>query len=438
MRRSARLSTRELLDDLSSQRILLLDGSMGALIFAHEPTEEDYRGTRFRNHPELLKNCTEVLVLTQPQLIEEIHRAYLEAGADIIETDTFNANRLSLAEFGLEEHVVEMNQTAAEIARRAADDFTRRNPDKPRFVAGSIGPTNKTLSHRHARRRPRPPRRHLRRVGRHLLPSRSAAWSPAASISCCRRPSFDTLVLKACLFAIDKYFDETRRPPAGDVSGTIFENGRTLSAQTVEAFYVSVSHFDALSVGLNCAVGVDLMRPDVESAGRHLPQADQLLSQRRPARRLRRLHGRPRPHGRASSASSPATAGSTSSAAAAAPRRSGSPPSARPSRASPPRAVPDLPRLVVLQRHRAAGRPARDQLHHDRRAHQHHRLANVRPPDQGGQLRGGPGRGPRAGRGRRQHPRRQHGRGPDRRRGGDDALPQPARRRARHRHASRS
>ncbi len=140
------VSKQGLLEELLDKRILLLDGAMGALIYAHEPREEDYRGTRFRNHPVLLGNCTDVLVLTQPLMIEEIHDAYLEAGADIIETDTFNGNRLALEEFGLQEHVVEMNKTAAELARRAADEWSRRTPDKPRFVAGSIGPTNKTLS----------------------------------------------------------------------------------------------------------------------------------------------------------------------------------------------------------------------------------------------------------------------------------------------------
>src|SRR6516162_2484391 len=145
MLRSARLSTRDVLEELLSQRILLLDGSMGAYIFARGPQEEDYRGRRFRNHPKLLKNCTEALVLTQSELIDEIHRAYLDAGADIIETCTFNATPLALTEFGLQEHAAEINRAAAEIARRAADDYSRRDPDKPRFVAGSIGPTNKTL-----------------------------------------------------------------------------------------------------------------------------------------------------------------------------------------------------------------------------------------------------------------------------------------------------
>src|SRR5438552_626402 len=132
---AAEVSTRELLEELLSQRILILDGSMGALIFSRKPTEADYRGPRFEHHPKPLDNCTEALVLSQPRIIEEIHRAYLDAGADIIETCTFNATGIGLAHFGLEEHVFEINKTAAELARHAADDFTRRNPNRPRFVA---------------------------------------------------------------------------------------------------------------------------------------------------------------------------------------------------------------------------------------------------------------------------------------------------------------
>src|SRR5262245_6099134 len=142
---SAQMSTREKLEELLGQRILLLDGSMGALIYSKSPAEEDYRGQRFRSHPKSLKNCTEALVLTQPRMIEDIHRAYLAAGADVIETCTFNGNRRALEEFALGDLVGEINRRAAELARRAADDFSRRDPDRPRFVAGSIGPTNKTL-----------------------------------------------------------------------------------------------------------------------------------------------------------------------------------------------------------------------------------------------------------------------------------------------------
>src|SRR5437588_12292123 len=136
---SAQTSTREVLEELLAERILLLDGSMGALIFSQKPTEADYQGERFRNHPKSLQNCTEALVLSRPRLIEDIHRAYLDAGPDIIETCTFNGNPLSMEEFALGEHVFEINRRAAELARHAADEYTRRNPDKPRFVAGSIG-----------------------------------------------------------------------------------------------------------------------------------------------------------------------------------------------------------------------------------------------------------------------------------------------------------
>ena len=252
------------LQELLSERILIIDGAMGALIYAREPTEDDYRGNRFRDHPVPLYNCTEAMVLTQPGLIEGIHRAYLEAGADIIETCSFNSNRLSLEEFALQDHVFELNRSAAQIARRAADDFTRRNPSKPRFVAGSIGPTKKQLS-----------------MGVHVddpghrdvtfdemvanYTEQIAALVAGGVDILLPETSFDTLVLKACLFAIDRYCTSHHRRLPVMISGTIFDNGRTLSGQTPEAFYVSVSHFDALSVGFNCAVGVEQMRPALEA-----------------------------------------------------------------------------------------------------------------------------------------------------------------------------
>ncbi len=258
------VGTRGVLEELLERRVLLLDGSMGAFIYARGPQEEDYRGARFRNHPKPLKNCTEALVLTQPRLLDEIHRAYLDAGADVIETCTFNATPLALAEFGLVEHVAEINRSAAEIARRAADDFTRRNPDRPRFVAGSIGPTNKTLSIE---------------PGREPPDSRSLSYDDFvanyyAQIDALVRGGVDllavetgndVLVLKAALFAVEKYFAAhgTRLPVI--VSGTIYDNGRTLLGMTPEAFYVAVAHFDALSVGFNCGVGADLLRGPVES-----------------------------------------------------------------------------------------------------------------------------------------------------------------------------
>jgi 5-methyltetrahydrofolate--homocysteine methyltransferase len=255
--------TRDCLDELLERRILVLDGSMGALLFSHGLTEEDYRSQDLRHHPVPLKNCTEALLLSRPRLIEDIHRAYLEVGADIIETNTFNANAFSLAEFQLQDRVFDLNRIAAQIARRAADDFTRRNPDKPRFVAGSIGPTNKTLS---------------LGVGDHpagrevTFDQVVAAYTEqvrglvAGGVDILLpETAFDTLVLKACLFAIDQFFEGSGMRLPVMISGTIFDNGRTLTGQTVEAFAISVAHFDALSVGLNCAVGVDKIRGGIES-----------------------------------------------------------------------------------------------------------------------------------------------------------------------------
>jgi 5-methyltetrahydrofolate--homocysteine methyltransferase len=252
------------LEQILSERILVLDGAMGSMIYAHQPTEDDYRGSRFARHPFPLKNCTEVLVFTQPRMIEEIHRAYLDAGADVIETDSFNSNALSLSEFGLEEHVVELNKSAAALARRAADDYTKRNLGKPRFVAGSIGPTKKQLSMGiHV---DDPARRDVtfdEMVANYKQQIRALIEGGVDILL--PETSFDTLVMKACLFAIEEVFDERGARLPVMISGTIFDNGRTLSAQPVEAFYYSVSHFDALSVGLNCAVGVDQMRPAIES-----------------------------------------------------------------------------------------------------------------------------------------------------------------------------
>ncbi len=197
-------------------------------------------------------------------MIEDIHRAYLEAGADVIETDTFNSNRISLSEFGLEEHVVELEQDGRRDRLPQADDYTRRNPSKPRFVAGSIGPTNKTLSIA----------THVEDPGRRdvtfdqmvaTYKEQIRALIDAGVDILLPETSFDTLVMKSCLIAIEEVFNErgTRLPVM--ISGTIFDNGATLSAQPVEAFYYSVAHFDALSVGLNCAVGADRMRAEIES-----------------------------------------------------------------------------------------------------------------------------------------------------------------------------
>jgi 5-methyltetrahydrofolate--homocysteine methyltransferase len=256
--------TCDVLEDLLSRRILVLDGSMGAFIYARKPEEEDFRGSRFRHHPRPLKNCTEALVLTQPRLIDDIHRGYLDAGADIIETCTFNATPLALAEFGLQEHVAEINRTAAEIARRAADEWTRRDPDRPRFVAGSIGPTNKVLYIEPGHEPPDCRGFSFDDFVENYYAQVDALVRGGVDLLAAETGN-DILVLKACLVAIEKYFayHGVRLPVI--VSGTIYENGRTLFGQTPEAFYVSVAHFDALSIGFNCGVGADLLRGPVES-----------------------------------------------------------------------------------------------------------------------------------------------------------------------------
>lgn len=244
-------------------RILVLDGAMGSMIYAHQPTEEDYRGSRFAKHPVLLKNCTEIMVLTKPDLIRSIHAEYLEAGADIIETDSFNSNRVSMAEFQLQDFTIELNRKAAEIARDVADEYTRRNPAKPRFVAGSIGPTKKTLSLGTDVEDPGKREVSFDEMVDNYAEQVEALIDGGVDILL-PETVFDTLVLKACLFAIELVFDRIGRRLPVMISGTIFDNGRTLSAQPVESFSISVNHFPALSVGLNCAVGVEQMRPHIQ------------------------------------------------------------------------------------------------------------------------------------------------------------------------------
>ena len=266
------ICSNSILAEAMEKRILLLDGAMGSMIYAYEPTEEDYRGARFASHPVPLKNCTEALLLSKPDMIRSIHCAYLEAGADIIETDSFNSNRLSMGEFHLDHLVGELNRRSAEIAKDAAEEYTRKNPGKPRFVAGSIGPTKKTLSLGTDVEDP----------GRRSVTfdemvdnyeEQIAALVDGGVDILLPETTFDTLVLKACLYAIQRFFDKGGKRVPVMVSGTIFDNGRTLSAQPVESFALSVEHFPALSIGLNCAVGVEQMRPHLEKLAQwtHLP-----------------------------------------------------------------------------------------------------------------------------------------------------------------------
>lgn len=254
---SARLA--ELLD----QRILMLDGAMGTQIIARRLTEEDFRGHLFTGHPTLLKGFNDLLVLTQPALVEAIHHEYLEAGSDIIETNSFNANAISMDDYGMSHLAYDINKAAAAIAKRAADAVTRDNPKRPRFVAGSIGPTSKTSSMSQNVNDPG-----HRGVTYDAL--QAAYYDQAAGLLdggadiLLPETSFDTLNMKACLFAIAKLFDDRKTRIPVMVSGTVFDGGVTLTGQSLEAFWPSVEHFPMFSVGLNCALGGEKMRPYME------------------------------------------------------------------------------------------------------------------------------------------------------------------------------
>ncbi len=265
MLKAAHPDTRTVLETILAERIMVLDGAMGTMIQTHTLDETAFRGERFRNHPKDLQGCNDLLVLTRPDVIESIHRAYFDAGADIVETNTFNANRLTMANYGLEDICVEMNRAAAELARKVADEFTRKNPDRPRFVAGSIGPTDKTASI--SPKVSDPGYRGVTfddLVGAYTEQIEGLVEGGADLLF--PETSFDTLNMKACLFAIDQYFEKTGQTLPVMVSATITDrSGRTLSGQTIEAFWHSVSHFPLLSVGINCALGATDMRPYLEA-----------------------------------------------------------------------------------------------------------------------------------------------------------------------------
>ena len=261
-------SVRAQLTDLLSRRILVLDGSMGALLLDKGLTEADYRGERFRSHPVDLKNSADLLCLTQPELIESLHRQYLEAGADIVETNTFNANQVSLEEFAVSDLTYEINVAAASLARRAAEDFTRRDPSQPRLVAGSIGPTKIQLA-LNAKDPGTRPVIFEQMVASYAEQVRGLIDGGVDLLI--PETAFDTLNMKACLFAIANVFEERGVEVPVIVSGTIFAGGRNLTAQTVEAFFTSVEHFPMFATGLNCSVGPKQMRPYLESLAQLAP-----------------------------------------------------------------------------------------------------------------------------------------------------------------------
>ncbi|MCD6339196.1 MAG: methionine synthase, partial [Verrucomicrobia bacterium] len=254
----------ERLLELLQERIVILDGPRGTMIQAMELSEADFRGERFADWPKELRGNNEVLNLTRPQLIEEIHREYLEAGSDVIGTNTFNANRLSQADYGLEGLVFEINREAARIARRAADRFASERPDRPTFVAGAIGPTNRTASLSSDMADPGARAVTFDELAEAYLEQARGLWEGGADLFLIET-IFDTLNAKAAIFALETLFDEIGRRLPVMLSATISDaSGRTLSGQTIEAFWNSIRHAKPLAVGLNCGLGVDQVRPYLE------------------------------------------------------------------------------------------------------------------------------------------------------------------------------
>jgi 5-methyltetrahydrofolate--homocysteine methyltransferase len=247
------------------ERILVIDGAMGTMIQRHKLTEEDYRGERFKDWHSDVKGNNDLLSITQPAVIEGIHREYLEAGADIIETNTFSSTVIAQADYDMQAIAYEMNVASAQCARRAADDYTAKNPDKPRFVAGAIGPLNKTLSLSPDVNNPGFRAVTFDEVVEAYIEQIKGLVEGGVDILLIET-IFDTLNAKAAIYAAKKFFRETGIEPLPiSISGTITDaSGRTLSGQTLEAFYTSVMHANPLSIGLNCALGAQDMRAHIE------------------------------------------------------------------------------------------------------------------------------------------------------------------------------
>jgi 5-methyltetrahydrofolate--homocysteine methyltransferase len=257
------------LPELLAQRILILDGAMGTMIQRFRLTEQDFRGERLREHPKDLKNNSDLLVLTRPDVIRDIHEGYLAAGADMIETNTFGANAIAQEDYALADLAREMNVAAAQLARAAADKFS--TPGKPRFVAGALGPTPRTASISPDVNDPG-----ARNVDFEQL--RAAYYEQVEGLVeggvdlLLVETIFDTLNAKAALFAIEEYFAATGQRLPLVISGTVTDaSGRILSGQTVTAFWHSVRHAQPLAIGLNCALGAALMRPYIQELNRVAP-----------------------------------------------------------------------------------------------------------------------------------------------------------------------
>lgn len=253
-----------MIKDLLHKRILILDGAMGTMLQRYKFTEEDFRGERFAAWEHPLQGNNDLLSLTQPEAIAEVHRKYFAAGADIVETNTFSGTTIAMADYHMEELVYELNYESARIAKKVAEDFTAKEPNKPRFVAGSIGPTNKTASMSPDVNDPG-----YRAVSfdelRIAYKQQVEALLDGGADILLVETIFDTLNAKAALFAIEEVKEERSIEVPIMVSGTITDaSGRTLSGQTAEAFLISISHIPILSVGFNCALGAKQLVPHLE------------------------------------------------------------------------------------------------------------------------------------------------------------------------------
>ncbi|MBQ4916039.1 homocysteine S-methyltransferase family protein [Maribacter sp. MMG018] len=252
------------IQDILKERILVLDGAMGTMLQRYKFTEEDFRGERFKDWEYPLQGNNDLLSLTQPKAIADVHRKYFAAGADIVETNTFSGTTIAMADYHMEELVYELNYESARIARMVADEFTQKEPNKPRFVAGSMGPTNKTASMSPDVNDPG-----FRAISfdelRVAYKEQAEALLDGGADLLLVETIFDTLNAKAALFAIEEVKEERNIEVPVMVSGTITDaSGRTLSGQTAEAFLISISHIPILSVGFNCALGASQLVPHLE------------------------------------------------------------------------------------------------------------------------------------------------------------------------------
>ena len=256
------------LESLSQKRVLFLDGAMGTMVQRHNLEEADYRGELFKNHPRDLKGNNDVLVLTRPDVIGGIHRAYLEAGADLIETCTFNSTAVSQAEYALEGQVFRINQAAAELVRNTIRAYQKESVDRPCFVVGSIGPTSRTASMSPDVSDPAFRAVNFRQLVDNYREQAQGLKAGGVDIFLIET-AFDTLNVKAALYSLEQLFDEWGERYPIMISGTVSDaSGRMLAGQTAESFLVSLSSYPIFSIGFNCALGAKDMHPIIQDLSR--------------------------------------------------------------------------------------------------------------------------------------------------------------------------